>query len=62
MSEIKSPCISVCALDENDVCFGCYRTANEITNWSVYSDEEKRDVLALSIARQNDSQTVKLGE
>ena len=46
MSEpVKSPCISVCALDENDVCMGCYRHMREIADWPDYSDEQKREVI-----------------
>ena len=41
----QSPCISVCALDENDVCMGCYRSAEEITDWFMASDEEKYRIL-----------------
>jgi predicted Fe-S protein YdhL (DUF1289 family) len=43
--EPKSPCISVCVLDENDICMGCYRSADEITDWFMASDDEKRAVL-----------------
>ena len=47
MSEeiVKSPCISVCVLNDEDVCEGCYRTALEITDWVMYSNDEKREVL-----------------
>jgi predicted Fe-S protein YdhL (DUF1289 family) len=41
----QSPCISVCALDENDICMGCYRSAEEITDWFMASDEEKYRIL-----------------
>ncbi len=47
---VQSPCISVCALDENDVCTGCFRTLGEISDWSEYSNDKKRDVV--SEARQ----------
>ncbi len=47
---VQSPCISVCALDDNDVCTGCFRTLREISDWSEYSNDKKRDVL--SEARQ----------
>ena len=30
-SEPESPCISVCVLDENDICVGCFRSADEIS-------------------------------
>ena len=43
--EPRSPCISVCVLDDNDVCMGCYRSASEITDWFMATDEQKREVL-----------------
>ncbi|MBD8474226.1 DUF1289 domain-containing protein [Pseudomonas sp. CFBP 8770] len=48
---VKSPCISVCALDEQDVCTGCQRTAVEITQWGRMSDDQRRDVLRLTHQR-----------
>ncbi len=42
---VKSPCVSLCALDENDVCIGCYRTGHEITLWGELNNEQKRAVL-----------------
>jgi predicted Fe-S protein YdhL (DUF1289 family) len=48
MSEvlIESPCISICALDENDICVGCYRSAEEITRWSQADNVERRSIIA----------------
>jgi predicted Fe-S protein YdhL (DUF1289 family) len=43
---VKSPCIEVCSLDDQDVCIGCYRTANEIIEWFSASDERKRIILS----------------
>jgi len=40
-NSISSPCISVCVLDANDICEGCYRSAKEITEWSFMTEEEK---------------------
>ncbi|NVL30544.1 DUF1289 domain-containing protein, partial [Pseudomonas syringae pv. actinidiae] len=31
---VRSPCVSICALDEQDICTGCQRTVSEITQWS----------------------------
>lgn len=49
MSENKgtmvSPCVGVCALDEDDVCVGCYRTGQEITLWGSMTDEQRKDVM-----------------
>ncbi len=43
---VGSPCISICALDANDVCVGCLRTAAEITCWSQAGDAERKTILA----------------
>lgn len=53
MSEvlIASPCISICALDENDVCVGCYRSAAEITRWSQADNAERYQILESAGAR-----------
>ena len=37
---VKSPCIGICLLSEN-VCLGCYRTAEEIANWMYMTNEQK---------------------
>lgn len=42
---VKSPCISVCALDADEVCVGCYRTGQEITQWTSLDNLGKREVL-----------------
>ncbi|EMP56830.1 hypothetical protein MSNKSG1_03842 [Marinobacter santoriniensis NKSG1] len=43
--KVRSPCVSVCALDENDLCIGCHRTGDEILRWTRMTNEERRDVL-----------------
>ena len=32
---VRSPCVSICALDDADICTGCQRTVAEITGWST---------------------------
>ncbi|HGY9626236.1 DUF1289 domain-containing protein [Pseudomonas juntendi] len=44
---VASPCVNVCALDEQDVCVGCQRTVAEITRWSRMDNQERRQVLVL---------------
>ncbi|WP_027948667.1 DUF1289 domain-containing protein [Haliea salexigens] len=50
--EPASPCISVCLLDENDICLGCYRSADEITDWFMASPQQKRDMLLRAADRR----------
>jgi len=42
---VSSPCVSICALDEEDQCIGCHRTSDEIMSWPRLSDEERREIL-----------------
>ncbi|MGK0444240.1 MAG: putative Fe-S protein YdhL (DUF1289 family) [Bermanella sp.] len=52
---VKSPCSAVCALDENDVCIGCYRTGDEIMNWGTMDNSEKIKVLENVSEREKES-------
>lgn len=59
MSEVErpvpSPCVNICALDDDDVCTGCQRTVAEITRWSRMTNSERRDVLVLCHERAKSS-------
>ena len=59
-SEPKSPCISVCVLDEGDICQGCFRSAEEITDWFMASDAQKRAVIERAKERLNASMPIRL--
>jgi predicted Fe-S protein YdhL (DUF1289 family) len=48
---IESPCISICALDDDNVCVGCYRTLDEIAIWNQASNDEKKIILIASHER-----------
>ncbi|MGS2716715.1 DUF1289 domain-containing protein [Eionea flava] len=49
---VKSPCISVCALDSEGMCTGCFRTGDEIRLWGGYTNTQRRDVLDLAHERE----------
>jgi uncharacterized protein len=59
-NETRSPCISVCVLDDDDICMGCYRSAAEITDWFMATDEQKREVLRRARERMRASSTIRL--
>ncbi|OEC37427.1 hypothetical protein SAMN05216600_102418 [Pseudomonas cuatrocienegasensis] len=42
---VASPCVHVCALDEDDICIGCQRNVAEITRWGRMDNPERREVL-----------------
>ena len=58
--EPRSPCISVCLLDEEDICVGCYRSADEITDWFMADDERKREILKDAALRREAAGGIKL--
>ena len=58
--EPASPCVSVCALDDQDICMGCYRSADEITDWFMASADEKRAIIARANARRDADSPIRL--
>ena len=54
-SKIASPCVSLCCLDEDDVCMGCLRHINEITGWHGMNDNEKRELLVVLEQRRDET-------
>ena len=57
MSEVavESPCISVCAMDEDTgFCIGCYRTLEEIRGWWDFENVEKQVILEAVKQREQD--------
>lgn len=51
MGYVKSPCINICRLNENQICIGCYRTIKEIAEWTKYTDMEKQNIINLLASR-----------
>ena len=49
---VPSPCISVCYVNDSDLCEGCFRTVAEISEWTSYNDEAKQQVLKLCTERR----------
>ncbi len=58
--EIKSPCISVCVLNQDDICEGCYRSAEEITGWLELSNPQKKAVMETVAERFKQLNTIQL--
>ncbi len=56
----RSPCVSVCSLNAAGVCVGCYRSADEITDWLMAAAEEKRAILRRAEQRRRAAQPVRL--
>lgn len=53
--KIQSPCVSICALDMEDVCVGCHRTGDEITRWWGMDRNERLETLKKAREREEGS-------
>ena len=53
MEHVKSPCIKICKMDANGVCFGCRRTKKEIGDWGLYTNEQKQTIIDQLSSRTN---------
>jgi|TARA_R110000744_G_scaffold16144_1_gene44638 predicted Fe-S protein YdhL (DUF1289 family) len=53
---VNSPCIGLCNIDfdQTNICKGCGRSIEEITNWSSYTNESKTQVKEKAMARINE--------
>ena len=52
---IKSPCVSICCLDDDDICLGCFRSCDEICKWGAMSNDERKDVMKKVAEREQES-------
>ena len=47
-----SPCQLICSIDtDSNMCFGCGRTPEEIANWPLRPDEDRKRILSELPAR-----------
>ena len=44
-SEFSPPCIGDCQYDNEDICRGCFRTLDEISNWALMTEEERKEIM-----------------
>ena len=56
MSVSASPCVNICRMDaDNALCVGCFRTLDEIAQWSRASEDAKRAILVAVDKRRAES-------
>lgn len=52
--ETESPCVNICRMDaDNQYCIGCFRTVQEIQNWTSMTDEERERIMSQLDSRMN---------
>ena len=51
--DYSSPCNRVCTLDlQTEVCVGCFRTLDEISHWTRYTNAERQAIRAALAGRK----------
>ena len=43
--KVVTPCVSICRLNEENICIGCGRTKKEIREWMIFSDKRRRSIM-----------------
>jgi predicted Fe-S protein YdhL (DUF1289 family) len=51
-TEVESPCVRNCCLDQHDICLGCSRSITEILVWSEASAKERSEIIELTLQRK----------
>jgi len=51
-TDVPSPCVRLCTLDDDGVCLGCRRTVDEIKAWRRLEPAAKRALLKEIEGRQ----------
>ncbi|OLF51186.1 DUF1289 domain-containing protein [Pseudomonas chlororaphis] len=49
---VASPCISLCRLDEEKVCKGCFRHVEDIREWRSADDARRREICTQALQRK----------
>ena len=45
-NEVESPCVKICIIHpQANICAGCFRTIDEISNWSNMSESERKGII-----------------
>lgn len=52
---VRSPCVSLCRLDDERVCVGCFRHVEDIREWRSADDERRRQICSAAEQRRRDA-------
>lgn len=53
--DVPSPCVNVCRINpDTELCEGCMRTIDEVADWAVMSNAQRRAVLDAIEQRTHD--------
>lgn len=55
-NQLSSPCVRMCCLDEDDICLGCFRSLDEIKNWTQVDGQTREHFLVNAKNREQQYQ------
>ena len=44
-NQFSTTCIGVCQYDNEDICKGCFRTLDEISNWALMTEKQRQEIM-----------------
>lgn len=53
--KIESPCVRKCCLNDENICLGCFRSLDEICDWSGADAARREQILASAEQRRQQS-------
>lgn len=59
-SQVESPCVRNCCLNEQDICVGCFRSLDEILAWSKVDEAQQLRILENTHKRRKKLKPLKL--
>ena len=59
MDIVRSPCVRNCCLDDDLICLGCFRSIEEIKEWTLVDDERRRMILQNAQRRREAQQNLR---
>ncbi len=61
-AEIESPCVKICIVDpQSRLCMGCYRSIDEIRDWSRMTPLQRREIMDGLPAREDSAKPKRRG-
>jgi len=59
---VRSPCMRNCCLDDELICLGCFRSIEEIQEWTLVDDHRRRQILQNAERRREADQVRRSGQ
>jgi predicted Fe-S protein YdhL (DUF1289 family) len=55
---VQSPCVRDCCLDDDLICLGCFRSMEEIKEWTMVDEDRRRIILQNARQRREAQQAL----